>query len=119
MEHNAQLFAKLVSEFREFDPSVRIGQTFGWPAVYVGSRLVACVFGNSIGVKVPKALADAAIASGRFVRFRPYGMPTSPLWVQLPSDLYPGSETQTLLRQAVQFAEGSLAAAPEPVLACA
>jgi TfoX/Sxy family transcriptional regulator of competence genes len=103
MQHSIELFNSLLSVIEGIDPSVRIGNTFGWPGVYVGDQLVACVLENNVAIKVPLAAADAALARGEVTRFRPFGMPTNREWVEMPSDRIDQRSLHSLLREAVSL----------------
>lgn len=102
MRHNEQMFGELFRAAAAINPSVRAARTFGWPALYVESRIVACVFGDAICLKVPEALADQALASGHFRRFRPYGMPTSPYWIDGGRSVLVAPTGLALLRAALE-----------------
>lgn len=67
-------------------PGVVAGQMFGYPAYYVNGKLFACLYGEGVGVKVPKAVADALLTERHVVPFQPLGRPKMQEWVQLNRD---------------------------------
>lgn len=64
-------------------PGVRTGTMFGYPAYYVGRRLLACHYGGKVGIKVPVALAQSFIRTGRARAFRPYGKARMREWLAI------------------------------------
>jgi hypothetical protein len=53
-------------------PDTRPGLMFGFPAVYAAGKLVACVYGTGIGLRVPPE--QASELRGKPTRaFEPYG----------------------------------------------
>jgi hypothetical protein len=83
IEHDKALFQSLLAAARAISPEIRAGQMFGCPAIYVGRRMVACVYGRAIGLKVPARLARENLDSGRATAFRPYGKPAMREWIQI------------------------------------
>lgn len=81
--HDTTLFEALFAAASSIEPEVRRGRMFGSPAVYLGRRMAACVFGADIAFRVPAAIAAAALAAGRVKPFRPYGRPAMREWIAL------------------------------------
>src|SRR5271166_2180046 len=71
--HDPALFRRLLRAAQAIDPALRQGTMFGCPAIYCGSKLTACVYGNRIGLKVPEAIAQRACGEGHAIPFTPYG----------------------------------------------
>ena len=46
---------------------------FGCPAFFLGRRMVACIYGNEVGIKSPTTRVGELLASGDAAPFRPYG----------------------------------------------
>lgn len=53
--------------------SIREAPMFGCPAFFLGRRMVACIYGDAVGVRLPASEVDAALARDGVVPFRPYG----------------------------------------------
>ena len=83
LQHDKHLFEALLNVARKIDPAVRGGSMFGCPAAFHGRKLAACIYGDTIGLKVPETLAKASLASGRAVPFTPYGKPNMREWIML------------------------------------
>lgn len=64
-------------------PGVVAGKMFGYPAYSVNGKLFACLYGEGLGVKVPKAIADALLSERHVVPFQPLGRPKMKEWIQL------------------------------------
>lgn len=52
--------------------SIREAPMFGCPAFFLGRRMVVCIYGDVVGVKLPASEVDAALARDGVVPFRPY-----------------------------------------------
>lgn len=59
------------------------GKMFGYPAYYVGKKLFACVYGDSVGIKVPEGLAKELIGSEGIINFQPMGRARMREWIQI------------------------------------
>lgn len=46
---------------------------FGCPAFFLSQRMVACIYGDQIGIKLPISRVDALLAAAVVAPFRPYG----------------------------------------------
>ncbi|WP_374330748.1 hypothetical protein [Aestuariivirga sp.] len=101
--HDRTLFESLLAEAQRRNPDVRSGAMFGSPALFLGRRMVGCVFGANIGLKLPAAAVASAIAAGSASAFRPYGKPAMREWLEIPgTSLF---ANLALLDLAIQFAE--------------
>ena len=90
LQHDRDLFDGLLRVARPIDASVRSGAMFGCPAIFYGNKMAACVYGKSIGLKVPEDKANEALAAGRATHFNPYGKPNMREWIAIdvaPDDL--------------------------------
>ena len=67
-------------------PDLRVGAMFGSPAAFVGKRMVFCVFGDVLGVKVPAAYAEGLVRDGCASAFQPYGRAPMKEWIALAAD---------------------------------
>lgn len=100
--HDKALFETLLAEARQRNPEVRGGTMFGAPALFLGRRMIGCVFGADIGLKVPATTAARAIADGTASTFRPYGKPAMREWIEIPGKAL--SASLALIEQAIVFA---------------
>lgn len=82
--HDAALFDLFAAEAEGLEDGLRRGKMFGAPALYRGRRMVGCVLGDEIGLRVDADTAAQAIARGRATRFTPYGKPPMKEWIALP-----------------------------------
>lgn len=62
-------------------PGVRLGKAFGYLGYYLGKKMIACVYEEGLGIKVPSDLAQKLLADGRSLPFKPYGRHTMRQWV--------------------------------------
>jgi hypothetical protein len=74
---------KVVDSILLKDPSVVPGKMFGYPAYYVNKKLLACIYENGVGVKVPANLANQLIGKKGIVHFQPLGKPRMKEWIQI------------------------------------
>lgn len=69
---------------------VKPGKMFGLPAYYIGKKLFACVYEDSVGLKLPFDRAKSLIGQASVTPFVPMGRHQMKAWVQLshehPSD---------------------------------
>jgi hypothetical protein len=102
--HNGRLFQALTAEIERLNSTTRRGTMFGCPAIFVGRRMAACVYGDLIGLRVPRDIAAATLAAGRGVAFRPYGRPAMAEWIS--PDISSGgiAGAAKLLKAALDFA---------------
>lgn len=63
-------------------PGVRPGKMFGLPAFYAGRKLFACVYGASVGLKLPEETIRGLHGS-HIVPFQPYGKPPMRQWIEI------------------------------------
>lgn len=101
-KHDKARFEMLLAEARLINPDVRGGSMFGAPALYLGRRMIGCVFGSGIGLKVPAQTAARAIADGAASSFRPYGKAAMREWIEIPGTAL--AANLALLEQAILFA---------------
>lgn len=102
--HDAALFDELRRLAVTHARDLRAGQMFGCPALYVGQKMVCCVLGSEVGLRVPAGLADDARTSGRARAFTPYGKRPMREWIALdlpPEELHSAAD---LIKEAVAFA---------------
>lgn len=64
-------------------PNVVEGKMFGYPAYYVNGKLVACIYGEGVGVKVPEDVAVNLLSEQHIVPFQPLGKPKMKEWIQI------------------------------------
>ncbi len=107
IEHDKQLFDALLAAARTIDPAIRGGYMFGCPAIFYGHKMAACVFGDKISLKLPAALADATLASGRAVPFAPYGRAVMREWIMAGPSIDRLDTIRDLIAAAVAYAEAN------------
>ena len=80
------------------------GKMFGYPAYYVGKKLFASVYEDSVGIKLPFETATALIGQPGITPFIPMGRHRMKEWVQItranPSD-YPAD--QAIFDQSIEY----------------
>ena len=99
--HNAALRER-VRLLLAHDPEVRAGVMFGCPAFFLGRRMLACVYGDEVGVKLPSPRVEKLLLEAGITPFQPYGKKNMRQWVALPNG--DGDVVEGLLREAVAFA---------------
>jgi hypothetical protein len=102
--HDKDVFQLLFTHAHRLDPTARAGSMFGCPAVFHGRRMSACVYGDSVGLRVPEEIASNSLRAGRATAFRPYGRPAMREWVQIDGGACAVAAGQDLLAAAVTFA---------------
>ncbi len=102
--HDTALYAELEALCSNGPIAMRQGNMFGCPALYVGRKMALCVYEDTIGMRVPEAVAIRAKASNRAIPFTPYGKKPMREWIAIsaPEDL---SEFRDLFEAAIHFAE--------------
>jgi hypothetical protein len=102
--HDRALFERLMEPARAGAIDIRAGSMFGCPAAFVGGRLAFCVYGTSVGVKIPQPRAEALLQSGEAVPFRPYGKPAMREWVQFTPARESIAALAPVLAEAIAYA---------------
>ena len=100
--HDRPLFDRLLAAARLQNPEVRGGSMFGSPSLFLGRRMIGCVFGTRIGLKLPATVAAQARADGSAQPFRPYGKPAMREWIEIEGDHL--DRHMSLIAQAIRFA---------------
>jgi hypothetical protein len=94
-------------------PHVHPGKMFGFPAFYAAGRLFACVYGQGVGLKLPRERVTELLRQPGFVPFQPYGKPMMREWVEIRR---PGAEDYAadlaLFVEAARFVARAPAPAP-------
>ena len=111
MNHDKSLFEDFIAEARVIEPELRSGAMFGCPTVFLGRRMLGCVYGASIGLKVPAELAARVLADGRVTPFQPYGKTTMREWIQIDGGRQALAAHRDLIAASVAYAQ---AAPPKP-----
>lgn len=81
--HDSDLFDAVVAHVRQVETAVHAGAVFGYPAVLLGRRVVLCVYGSGIGIRLPPAYAGNLVETGRAFYFQPYGRSVMHEWVEI------------------------------------
>lgn len=95
--------AALLSRRTRRQSGVRQGKMFGYPAFYVGGRMIGCVYANDVGLKLPASRVRELLEQGRLKPFRPYGKPAMREWIAMSSELAATRLGAALLREAITF----------------
>ena len=77
---------------------------FGYPAYYIDRKLFACIYGEGVGIKVPKDFADSLVDQEGIIRFQPMGRKTMKEWIQINrerSEDYEGD--MEILRVSIEY----------------
>lgn len=108
--YRADVLAVLAREMAAV-PEVHPGKMFGFPAFYATGRLFACVYGQGVGVKLPRERVAELLQRPDFVPFQPYGKPRMREWVEIRH-----ARAADYARDAPLLAEGArfVATAPKP-----
>lgn len=89
-------------------PGVVPGKMFGYPAYYAANKLIACVYEDGVGVKVPEDLVKDLIKSEGITCFQPMGRSKMKQWIQInrgnPEDYYKDIE---IFKASIEFASKS------------
>jgi hypothetical protein len=64
-------------------PEVTQGKMFGFPAFYTAGRLFACVYGEGVGLKLPREMVRQLDGLPGISPFRPYGKAEMKEWVHI------------------------------------
>jgi TfoX/Sxy family transcriptional regulator of competence genes len=105
LQHNKALFDAIYEHARTIEPKVTRGAMFGSPAIFVGRKMAACVFGNEVALKIPAELANVVIASRRATHFTPHGEPKMREWVSLAASESSLDGNSDLLASALSYAK--------------
>ena len=65
---------------------VKPGKMFGYEAYYVFGKMFACIYGESVGIKVPEAEANRLLEEPFVIPFQPLGRKRMREWVQFNRD---------------------------------
>ena len=65
------------------NPSVVPGKMYGYPAYYINGKLVACIYEEGVGLKVPEIVAEELIGKKGIVHFQPMGRAKMREWIQI------------------------------------
>ncbi|MBX3196210.1 MAG: hypothetical protein R2715_25225 [Ilumatobacteraceae bacterium] len=105
--HDQALFEQLEMRAEAVDRAVRRGVMFGSPAVFVGQKMAACVYGSSIALRVPEEIARLSVDTGRVTRFQPPGRAPMREWVQIPGSTQSLDDNSDLLVAAIFYARAN------------
>lgn len=105
LTHHKAPFDAVLARATFFSPAIRRGSTFGSPAICVARRMVICVHGTALGLRVLETLARRSIEDGTAILFRPYGKAPMREWIALGGGLSELAGRDDLLWAALTFAE--------------
>ncbi|MDN7176861.1 TfoX/Sxy family protein [Caballeronia sp. SEWSISQ10-4 2] len=78
---------------------------FGCPARFTDRKMVACVYGDSVAMKLPVSVAASLQSARRARPFQPYDKSTMRAWVQISrTDPQDYRLNQALIQAAADFA---------------
>ncbi|WP_043284565.1 hypothetical protein [Paraburkholderia oxyphila] len=104
--HDRDLFEALLQHVRALDDATREGAVFGYPVVLIGHRVVCCVYGSGIGIRLPADDAQRLIDCGGAVYFQPYGRSVMREWVEMRVARDRLHEITPVLSEAIRFVRG-------------
>lgn len=81
-KYNRDVKSVLDSIFLQF-PDVVEGKMFGYPAYYINKKMIACVYENAVGLKVPENMAKMLIDNTSITHFQPLGRRKMREWIQI------------------------------------
>jgi hypothetical protein len=85
-------------------PGVVSGKMFGYPAYYINGKLIACIYQDGVGMKVPEVKAQELLNDGNIVHFQPMGRRKMREWIQINHpDANTYLEDQSLFEEAVTY----------------
>jgi hypothetical protein len=67
-------------------PYIVPGKMFGYPAYYIAKKLMACIYEEGVGLKIPESVANELIGKKRIVHFQPLGRAKMKEWIQINRD---------------------------------
>ena len=59
------------------------GKMFGYPAYYINKKLIACIYEDGVGIKVPESLANELRRQEGITNFQPMGRRKMKEWIQI------------------------------------
>lgn len=99
-DKNCEVLRSIMSAY----PQVREGRMFGYPAFFVDRRMFACVYGDGVGLKLPRDVTLSLLALPGIIPFQPHGKHKMREWIQInrehPSDYL---NDITLFEQSINF----------------
>lgn len=101
--HDRDLFEALLLRARALDDATREGTVFGYPVVFIGHRVVFCVYGSGIGIRLPADNASRLIDRGEAFYFQPYGRSVMREWVEMRVARDRLQELTPVLSEAIRF----------------
>lgn len=75
--------ADALAELADELPGARMGRMFGHPAMYIGTKLCACTYGDGLGLKLPATTVQQVLDRPDASSFTPYGKAPMRQWVHL------------------------------------
>lgn len=80
------------------------GKMFGYPAYFIGKKLFACVYEDSVGIKLPLGKVQSLLGQAGITPFVPMGRHVMKEWVQLtrvdPDDF---RKDMDIFEQSIQY----------------
>ncbi len=74
---------RVVDSILLMNPSIVSGKMYGYPAYYINKKLVACIYEEGVGIKVPAGVANELIGKKGIVHFQPLGRPKMREWIKI------------------------------------
>jgi hypothetical protein len=74
---------KVVDSILLKNPSVIAGKMFGYPAYYINKKLIACIYEEGVGIKIPEGIANELIGKKGIIHFQPLGRRRMKEWIQI------------------------------------
>lgn len=83
MNNHSEKHCEVVRSIMRSYPQVREGRMFGYPAFFVGRRMFACVYGDGVGVKLPRDVSLSLLVKPGIIPFQPHGKHKMREWIQI------------------------------------
>jgi len=80
--YNSELKDVIDSFMLEME-DVHEGKMFGFPAYYINKKLIACIYEDGVGIKVPEILATELREQEGITYFQPLGRRKMKEWIQI------------------------------------
>jgi hypothetical protein len=104
LEHSTALLVALRVVACQYD-AITERKFFGCPAFFVGPRMVACVYGDTIALKLPQLSITALMETRGCTHFQPYGRHPMLRWLAFEAGSPAFASLEELFEEAVSFAK--------------
>ncbi|SIT51390.1 hypothetical protein BN2476_1190018 [Paraburkholderia piptadeniae] len=102
LEHSAALLVALRVAACRHDRIVE-RKVFGCPSFFVGQRMMACVYGEQIALKLPQLAVTALLETHGCTVFQPFGRRPMPRWLAFGADSPAFASLEDLFEESLSF----------------